>query len=470
MPYIYAMKTAGTLILLLICSIGMAQLSDTLKLRGQNLYNLLKINGSKEIDFSSEGKQGLVSNNPELIDFELDGIVKQNNSYLLYENGSGRLWQLNDSGKLERCDKTKFAGDRFGAFEFIHNDTLYSMGGYGFWRVSGALRYYNTQTRDWMVMPTNQNVAVASGVNAIFFHAFNTSKLYVIYHPYNDEYLNEKQKKKTDTLYLQIFDLIHKTWAEQPKALSQSIAKELDDIRVMAITSNALYLNSKYYNQTLELDFSKNTYSEMDPAFLNDLQQIRGQRPNHMIEKSESSIIITDLNTRESYPLDVSKYKKKKAGTLYTNLPNDATSIPLRSLFFISIGLNVLLGAAWIRSKFFKKKSALKEGTLHEIDAPTKGKKFIDLLDTVELNIINTLSEQFKAGKHTSIDEINKILGIEKRPYKIANNIRADALKMINKKFMDFSGNTDELIIRERSTFDKRFFEYTLNQRYINKV
>jgi len=65
--------------------------------------------------------------------------------------------------------------------------------------------------------------------------------------------------------------------------------------------------------------------------------------------------------------------------------------------------------------------------------------------------LFQRLSENYRAGKKSSIDEINKILGIDKRPYKIANNIRADALKMINKKFMDFSANSDELIIRERS-------------------
>jgi hypothetical protein len=48
--------------------------------------------------------------------------------------------------------------------------------------------------------------------------------------------------------------------------------------------------------------------------------------------------------------------------------------------------------------------------------------------------------------------------------------MRADVLKLINKKFMDFASSSDELIIRERSSFDKRYFEYTLNDRYANKI
>ena len=94
----------------------------------------------------------------------------------------------------------------------------------------------------------------------------------------------------------------------------------------------------------------------------------------------------------------------------------------------------------------------------------------MDLLNEIEQQIVQTIAEDFKAERLTSIDKINKILGIEKRPYKIKNNLRADVLKMINKKFMDYLGNNDELIIRERSEFDKRFFEYTINERYVNKI
>ncbi|MFN5937322.1 MAG: hypothetical protein ACK43L_04685 [Sphingobacteriales bacterium] len=99
-----------------------------------------------------------------------------------------------------------------------------------------------------------------------------------------------------------------------------------------------------------------------------------------------------------------------------------------------------------------------------------KVKSFTDLLDETETKVVYHLLKNVKEGKLTSIDEINKILGIEKRSYKIKNNMRADVLKLINKKFMDFASSSDELIIRERSSFDKRYFEYTLNDRYANKI
>lgn len=209
----------------------------------------------------------------------------------------------------------------------------------------------------------------------------------------------------------------------------------------------------------------------MDEAFLRTLVQIEGQRPINIIEKTDSSIFITNLITEERYEFAINQFQKKKKGDIYI------IDAPIENgnwnnyLLGFSLVLNVLLGSVWIKRRLTNKRirEVATKGAI-SIEETTQTKKFIDLLDANESSVISKLAENYKAGKKTSIDEINKILGIDKRPYKIANNIRADGLKMINKKFMNFSASTDELIIRERSTFDKRFFEYTLNQRYVNKV
>ena len=72
--------------------------------------------------------------------------------------------------------------------------------------------------------------------------------------------------------------------------------------------------------------------------------------------------------------------------------------------------------------------------------------------------------------KKTSIDEINKTLGIQSRPYKIQNNIRAEVISKINKTYAAFNEIGDEIIIRNQATFDKRFKEYQINDRYLKKL
>ena len=81
-----------------------------------------------------------------------------------------------------------------------------------------------------------------------------------------------------------------------------------------------------------------------------------------------------------------------------------------------------------------------------------------------------SIIQNHKAASLTSSDQINEILGINNRIYKIRNNIRAATLKLINKKFIDYIGTNEDLIIRIRSKFDKRYFAYTINEKYITKI
>jgi hypothetical protein len=97
--------------------------------------------------------------------------------------------------------------------------------------------------------------------------------------------------------------------------------------------------------------------------------------------------------------------------------------------------------------------------------------KIEELFEEIEKKILKTvLNNQKNFQKNTSIDELNKILSIEDRPMKIQNNIRAEAILTLNKKFSTYLTTNDFLVERIRSDFDKRFFEYRLNRKYLNIV
>ena len=73
-------------------------------------------------------------------------------------------------------------------------------------------------------------------------------------------------------------------------------------------------------------------------------------------------------------------------------------------------------------------------------------------------------------GLMTSVNQMNQVMDIEKKPIKIQNNLRAAMVLMINKKFMVYSGTQDELLEKHRTEFDKRFFEYTVKRKLLNKI
>lgn len=78
------------------------------------------------------------------------------NTFLMDDNsiltvsGTGQVYQLNLIKKLlKRLDKTFYRGFNFGAIQFVRNDTLYSLGGNGFWHANNIETYFSPKSKEW---------------------------------------------------------------------------------------------------------------------------------------------------------------------------------------------------------------------------------------------------------------------------------------------------------------------------------
>jgi hypothetical protein len=91
-------------------------------------------------------------------------------------------------------------------------------------------------------------------------------------------------------------------------------------------------------------------------------------------------------------------------------------------------------------------------------------------LTEAENNLLALLIKNSMEEMMTSVNQMNQVMGIEKKPIKIQNNLRAAMVLMINKKFMVYSGTQDELLEKRRTQFDKRFFEYTVQRKFLSKI
>lgn len=457
------------LVFVLTVKLLSAQDSDSV-LTGKNVYKTLFAKPEKTFQLSGPLKLQLKAQFADLKEIELEKILKHHHLLYFPENGTGRLYTLDSNGHFTRLDQTKHGGDRFGAFVFFYKDTLYSVGGYGFWHINSAVRFFDPHTKDWTPLYIKRSVAVASGVNALFFYDQKIEKLFVLHGNYEDEYLKQEKDSQKTGLILDILDLKTKQWNDKSYRISKTFAKDFSEIKILAATDQLLLLNTPYHPQTLALDFKNNQVMEVASSFITAFKQIQDQHPLSIYADNDSAIIVNDIQKQETITQVLTPLLSKKLYALYQDEQSSPFSL---SPFLISLCINILLimllAIIWLR----KPKKQLNAADSAEVDEPlmnTKSKGFLDLLNETELQIVQAITEDFRAQRFTSIDKINKILGIEKRPYKIKNNLRADVLKIINKKFMDYLGNDDELIIRERSEFDKRFFEYTINERYVNKI
>lgn len=72
-------------------------------------------------------------------------ILKNKTGLYVLIDQTGRIYKAVNESKTSltftRVDSTYYWGYNGGAIEFSYNDTLFSFGGFGFWRTNGQLRY-----------------------------------------------------------------------------------------------------------------------------------------------------------------------------------------------------------------------------------------------------------------------------------------------------------------------------------------
>ena len=95
---------------------------------------------------------------------------------------------------------------------------------------------------------------------------------------------------------------------------------------------------------------------------------------------------------------------------------------------------------------------------------------FRENLTEIEKGLLDILVNNTINNQMTTINEMNQVLGISNKPTKVQNNIRSTTIQIINKKFSVYSALTDDLIEKQRTEFDKRFFEYSIQKKYLNKL
>ena len=439
---------------------------DSSQIYRQDIYLTLSKFQHKNLVIDSQLKDKWSGYLAEFKDFAIKDAFPTKESIIFTENGTGRLLTLDSTGTFNRIDQTKYAGDRFGSYEILYNDTLFSIGGYGFWRTTGAIRFFNSKTREWSVIKTKVNLPLAQGVNTIFHYSANEHKLYVIYTSIIDDYI--KGKRSNDSVFVNYFDFKTKDWSQKTFVFNPNIAKTYSSLRKELSTGPSLLLKSNIHDDFLDLNFKNNELYYVDENNLFQLHNIIAQVPEYIISYNDTAYCVYNANGEQLFTLNYLQNKEIKENWIYKE-----QSVISNSLLNISLWL--LLAASGLLAFFYFKKRLPKQKNTNQQTEDTVFEKnssvrFLMILDEQEQRLLFSIIQNHKAASLTSSDQINEILGINNRIYKIRNNIRAATLKLINKKFIDYIGTNEDLIIRVRSKFDKRYFAYTINEKYITKI
>ena len=396
-------------------------------------------------------------------------ITEANGTLYVNLNGTGTVFKLDTTGFLRRVDSTFYQGTSFGALFTSYKDTILLIGGYGYWSTTGAIRFFKEKLHEWDIFRTDENIPFAQGVNGLIFEDKKDEKIYLIYQESNPEFI---ETNKIRPLQLQCLNLTTKQWLKLPYQINPKIANDLNEISSVATSNDGIIINTRKHKNSLLLEFGENKVIILDERLTTDLIQRKNKLPEHISFAEKEGIVLYDYINDTLYTFDVAaNYKEVLADKIYLQ-PNN---FKLQEIYPVAI-IVLLITTLLLSIQLAQRKRKAIKNTISEVEAddssnsnPIHFDSFFNKLDPDEKLILETiLNNQKNSDKNTSIQELNTKMGIEKKPIKIQNNIRAASIGNINKKFSLFTSANDALIERIRSDFDKRFFEYRLNKKIIH--
>jgi hypothetical protein len=385
--------------------------------------------------------------------------------------GTGKLFQIDSSLKSKRIDKSIFGGSTFGSANFIYNDTIYSIGGYGFWDINGAIRFFNTKTAEWDIIRTNQDVRFANGINSNYFIDYNTGKFYLLYNNASPEYIVNEAISK-NKCYVKILDLKTKKWDPNQYAISSTLAYSFSDLTFIQSIDEVIIANSKFRNNSLLINFTKNTINELNDAKITEWIQLKNNIKAGIIYNIKDTVYL--VNEKDN---DIVKYSLSKNDIKLTNeklYEKIKKSYPFEWYVIIGLIAILILIIGNLIKYYNKYKLAIqltRNDQVYTIEADKRTiNEFVNNLSVTEREVLEMIVKNKWNGQTTSVNQINRILGTEKKNDKIQNNIRGELILELNNKFKIYSLLNDDLIERKKSSFDKRHIEYDISDKMIHKI
>lgn len=402
-----------------------------------------------------------------------DYFVNDGKLYLQI-NGTGKLFTIDSSLALTRLDNTCYEGYNYGSYSYIRNNKIYNLGGWGFWQFNSGLRYFDTTSKEWFREPINKEVQLAKHMNALVYPDKENDLIYVAYESYPNSYIKSTSDIKNDTIYMQCLDLKTNNWWETPKIFNDKIFLEtvlntnsmvLPGLGILTESYNHLYLINPVTQKLYEIE------NEIGGTIMNYVASKNGL---YFYKDEKLHIYNPQLDSLVSLPLSMSKFSEVSKPLFKKIAPSFSDKIKLNQLPYM-IALLLLFTISVVL--FFKNKSLRKmqqtivgSGFHKKSIEVNKQLEFSDNLTETEKSVLDILVEYSKQGAPTSIDQINRALGVKNKEVTIQNKLRSDTLQMINKKFMVFASTNDTLVEREKTALDKRVYQYKLNERYLNKI
>lgn len=404
-------------------------------------------------------------------------LIKNKEGLFMVLNGSGRLYKAETgNGRIifKRLDSTIYYGSNFGSYIFNYNDTIFSLGGYGFWKTNGLLRYYIPSRREWEIIRLNKEVPLLTeNIYDLIWYDESEQKIYFGFTREENNVTKEKQPNSNLHPEVIVLDLQKKEWVHLGK-LSPFLETNLINIRnivsspygqMINLGNRILFLNYRT-NQIYRLIESKQRQIELMPAATGD---------THTVYYIDSTFYrwLTAMNIVDSIKMEPGDIRPLNEKIFIPGIPEQTSFKKERFSFRIAsygFGAATLLFSL-IYLLLRNRKTRLQAGSDNSNDNPNEFNNHpMTTFTPVELDLIRAILNNSTSRAYTSIDETNKILGVKNRDRDTQKKVRHDIISSVNKKFSFITKSEKDLIEKKRTESDGRSFEYFIKSTHLKDV
>ena len=377
-------------------------------------------------------------------------IIKNKKGLYILIDGTGQVYKAinktNNQIAFTRIDSTKHYGNNYSAFNFSYHDTLFSFGGYGFWHLNGQLRYFN-DGYEWNVQKLNQEFP--TGKNGAFLNPA-TSLVYSIQTNIGNDIAFEIDPKT-----YQLLELNLKT--KKIKSLGR-LNNEVSKISQLEFFIGLPSLNSVLYisdNQYFLLNYQNNRVYKLINQTVYDAFHRNANRVSNTFE-SGGRIYFTEfpnLNL-QSVPISMNDFALESFQIYEPINQTNYWIIGVIGFIIISVGVY------YVFRKGNKSHLPIQNIQTKMEESPINENDF----SPIEQHLINLILSNSEKGLFVTVDQINNTLGLSKKSVEIQKKIRGESINKINHKFKIIFDSELDLIIRNRSENDRRYYNYIITK------
>jgi len=394
-----------------------------------------------------------------------DHFIKCGNQLFVLPDGTNRLYTISSESEkpdIWRLDKSVYDGHNFSSFKFCLNDSLYSIGGFGFGHYNGLLLKFEPGSSDWILQNINEDIAVETGSAPGIWLNSKEAKIFKIGYSIELQAGNQEPVSETSGRNLYVLDLKNRRWFAAGFPTSEGVEVIDRSVRIAWHPSGELVVKKDASGKRLYLlDYENNRISPAD------------NRISDFITSSFSDLSGYRDRFLTWYSRDTLKILKTDGKLLKQKLSSDEFSGSVAALWseseqskflewnILLAGLLVFGSGMFITVLLFirrKKSKAIPETMMQAESIFTRS----------ELDILRGIQ---KSGNNELLpDDVNELLGTSKKTIEVQKKQRSDSIKGINEKYRRLSRTEENLILQKRKEDDRRQVRYVLSRAAIEKL